>query len=436
MPYLFLSYARADANGHLDRFLKDLCEEVRGRTGVRFEDIGFRDVQNVPLGTDWRVRLAEAIASARVFVALGSPSYFNSDMCGREWQMFAELTRARQPGVTGPPGNLLPIIWFPTKKLPGAAKWLQHSHADFGEVYTREGLNFLTRLKSYRDDYQRFVMRFAEHVVAAAGDRPPPPPPSPPDLSSTPSAFLVGPSTSDAERDRVERHAFGSSLPTAPADPDPHGPHHVTFVIVAAPLDEIVEIREFTHFYDANPFRWSPYRPRSSRWICVSAQNVANAKEMTSEVARALAGTSIAQLQAKAKARNQILALIVDVWTTNLEPYYKVLRDYDRDYARSTTWTSPVLVPWSEADAELVALVDARKADLSLAFPTISARGEALFRHDLPTHEKFETNLDEVLTLAQSRILVSGEVQRRAGGDRQIDRPFLSPPDDEPDEST
>jgi len=440
MPYLFLSYARADADGHLERFFKDLCEEVRARTGLRFDDIGFRDVQNVPLGTDWRVRLSEAIASARVFVALSSPSYFNSDMCGREWQMFAELTRARQPGVTDPPGNLLPITWFPTKQLPDAARWLQHSHADLGEVYMKEGLNYLARLKRYRDDYDEFVVRLAQQIEAAAGEHPPPPPPSPPDLSSTPSAFLIGPSTGETERERVERHAFHPGLPTAPADPAPHGPHHVTFVIVAAPMQEIAEIREDTHFYDTNPFRWSPYRPRSSRRICVSAQRVAAAKEMTSELARAFADTSIAELHAKAKARNQILALIVDVWTAQLAPYRQVLLAYDGNYEGNAKWTSPVLVPWSEADAELVALFAVRRADLGRAFPAISSRGEALFRDDIPTHEHFKTTLDEVLTLAQSRILVSGDVRRRAGGDRQIERPFLSPPDDPsddpPDEST
>src|SRR5262245_8968775 len=111
MPYFFLSYARVDGNGYLEKFYADLCEGVRSRTGYRIDDIGFRDESNLQLGVNWSTALVDALTSARVFVALCSPSYFASENCGKEWQTFIHLAEDRRGSPTA---DLLPITWTPT----------------------------------------------------------------------------------------------------------------------------------------------------------------------------------------------------------------------------------------------------------------------------------------------------------------------------------
>jgi len=428
MPYFFLSYARDDADGYLDRFYKDLCEAVRAKTGLKLADVGFRDQTNMDVGDDWLASLGQAIASARVFVALCSPSYFASDMCGKEWQLFIDLARARGTGSTVQPSNLLPTTWFPTRQLPAAAERLQYSQQDLGEIYEKEGLNYLCRFTRYEDDYWNFVLRFADRIVAVGGTDPLPAPPSPPDLGATTNAFVVDrpvpppPAGSGSETDPGKPSTTSSATSTT----GPHGPHHVTFVIVAAPLSEIQAIRGLTHFYDANPFRWAPYwspnQPESSERICISAQRVAVGKDMTSELTHALADTSIVDLLNTARERNQILALIVDVWTTRIDAYRSVLLAYDAD----DTSTSPVLVPWSDADVELSAVSDDQQAHLRTTLPLISERQDSLFRSKIPTIHEFRTDLNTALDTAQSRIFQFGRVVRQTGDDPPTERPFLA----------
>lgn len=422
MPYFFLSYARDDADGHLDKFYQDLCNAVRAKTGKKLPEIGFRDQANMGLGDDWLYSLAEAIASAHVFVALCSPSYFASDMCGKEWQLFTELARARGTGATGQPSNLLPITWFPTTHLPAAAQRLQHFHENLGDVYNREGLNYLCRFKRHEDDYWNFVMRFADRIVEVGKTGPPPAPASTPDLEETANAFVVDRPVPPPPVESGSGPGKPFVASTATSAPGPHGPHHVTFVIVAAPLSEIQELRDLTHFYDANPFRWSPYQPDSPERICISAQRVAVGKDMTSELAHALAGTSIVDLLKQARERNQILALIVDVWTTHIETYHTVLLAYDAD----DTSTSPVLVPWSKDDPELSAHSEDHQAQLRTILPRISERQDSLFRSRIPTIDDFRTDLDTMLDIAQSRIFQSGRVVRDTGDDPPGRRPFLT----------
>jgi FxsC-like protein len=422
VPYFFLSYARADDDGYLSRFYRDLSEAVRSRTGHAADDVGFRDELSMHIGTDWPTTLANAITSARVFVALCSPSYFASEMCGKEWQMFVDLSQDRQAATAGESPVLLPLTWIPATAIPDRVRRLQHSHAGLGEIYAREGLHFLSRLSRYRDDYHLFITRFAERIVAAGESYTPEPPYYLPDFDSVPNAFLVEEASNDPDRLQVE-----GQLPAEGQQEDvdvlpPGGPRHVNFVVVVAPSHELARIRNETQFYSTNPHDWAPYKPLSTQRICVFAQNIASTKDLTS--ALATADRSIIDLLLRAREQNEIVVLIVDVWSTRLDPFHAVLREYDERNAP----TSAVMVPWNEIDEELTERSAELAEDLRRAFPNNTAREDPLFRSAIPTLERFQTALEEVLAEAQSRVFHFGMVARRAGGTHVVDRPILTPP--------
>jgi hypothetical protein len=83
-PLFFFSYARADDDGYVQRFYADLVNEVGRQSGRRDDDVGFRDLSTIPVGSPWRQRLIEALSRTRTFVALCSPTYYGSEFCGKE----------------------------------------------------------------------------------------------------------------------------------------------------------------------------------------------------------------------------------------------------------------------------------------------------------------------------------------------------------------
>ena len=53
-PLFFFSYARADADPHLDRLFDDLSREITTKLGGRAAPTpGFRDSMTIPLGSRW-----------------------------------------------------------------------------------------------------------------------------------------------------------------------------------------------------------------------------------------------------------------------------------------------------------------------------------------------------------------------------------------------
>lgn len=452
MPYFFLSYASVDGDPYMETFFRDLREAVRARTGLGSEDIGFRDQSNLRTGVHWPSALIDAVGTARVFVAMCSPSYFASTHCGKEWQYFTESSKHHRNNVTGAPVNLLPVTWIPSRTLPEVARHIQHSHEEFGSVYKREGLQFLSRLRRYRDEYELFVTRFAERIISVGGEQSTFPPAPPPQLDEVPSAFHAlappahvprilpsrppgagtGPRSrpgNEHEGEADRRAAPVRNLRRAPEElgPDtvldqlPGGPRHVHFVVVAAPSHALGRIRRETQYYGPTAQDWAPYKPESAQRISVFAQNIASTKDLTSALAPA--ESSIVELITRARRNNEVVVLIVDVWTTKLDHYHAVLAEYDELNAP----TSAVMIPWSAGDQEMNERATELRQDLRLAFPNNLARGDTVFRSAIPTENHFQSALEEVLAEVQSRVFQLGSVTRRAGGDRIVERPVLTP---------
>src|SRR5688572_33140691 len=117
-PWFFFSYARTDAGTEdLKNFYSELVQEVRRKAGLPGDtpesDIGFMDT-SIPIGAEWPEKLANALRTCRTFICLYSRGYFNSDDCGREFQVFSsrldEFVRASRSRIERP-SLILPVLW-------------------------------------------------------------------------------------------------------------------------------------------------------------------------------------------------------------------------------------------------------------------------------------------------------------------------------------
>ena len=201
--YFFLSYAHspplAGSFRNLDRdgpqdpdqwvstFFHDLSTAVDSR---RSRDSGlapgFFD-RDVPVGSDWKAALIEALGSAEVFVPLYSPGYFAQSLPGREWACFQE--RMKDAGLESPLPRMVPVLWIPVPGEPGYAG-LQEARAigaDDGP-YRENGLRALLRLRPYHASYQQIVDRVATRILDIA-ERAPLRPSTVPDIDAVASAF-------------------------------------------------------------------------------------------------------------------------------------------------------------------------------------------------------------------------------------------------------
>lgn len=158
--YLFyVSYARADLDEHMERFIDDLSVRVRAHKGLPLSaPVGFIDY--VALGASHTASAAiDTLQRSRVFVPLLSPALFEDDRAGRELHYF--LGR-------GTPPPIVPIVWVQTTEMPAVVAKIQYTDPAFHDAYNSLGLNSVMRLRRYQDAYTQLVDMFAQRVVEAS----------------------------------------------------------------------------------------------------------------------------------------------------------------------------------------------------------------------------------------------------------------------------
>src|SRR6478672_3612999 len=80
----FFSYARDDRTAHLDDFIADLTERVRGRMGqLKTETVRFLDARDIDIGDPWPEELINGLQTSKVMVSLYTPLYFKRPICGQ-----------------------------------------------------------------------------------------------------------------------------------------------------------------------------------------------------------------------------------------------------------------------------------------------------------------------------------------------------------------
>lgn len=184
--FFFTSYARLDNNKYtkLGEAVDELSERVRSLTGLPSTAVGFFDVRDIETAEEWVNGLGEAVAKCRVFVCFCSNTYFNREVCGKEFEVFR--TRMADAGA-GRARYIFPIIWDKCE-LPAAIQRFNLANSEFPKEYLEDGLCSLQRLRR-EAEYKVAIDALAEAIAAARFDPELPHGKHPVDFDAVASAF-------------------------------------------------------------------------------------------------------------------------------------------------------------------------------------------------------------------------------------------------------
>jgi FxsC-like protein len=348
MAYFFFSHARDDWDPFMEQFYEDLVKDLSGRGKIPAKDAGFRDQANVEPGETWPPAMSAALACCQTFVYVHSPWYFASEYCGKEWTIFRDRVRryakAKKLPLNGPQ-LMLPILWYrPTdvSVLPEAVADIQYTHKDFGEIYSREGLQHVIKRKSkYESEYYDFVEAFSTKlrdvgkIWSLSLD------PTLPDIESVASAWLP---------ESVNQSQSAPTVGPTGAVPYrlPPGPGFALFYYIAGPPSDYAGLRaEACSYGKVGGPDWSPYYPPPpEEKIALIAQKAVNDMNIVSY--HFPPDDLLADRIAEAQENNNIVVIVIDPWSLRLERYSKLLKDCDgRDF-----YNCAVLMAWNNKDPE------------------------------------------------------------------------------------
>jgi FxsC-like protein len=386
--WFYLSYARGDASEYVKRFVHDLRQEVSQYAGLSSEaTVGFFDAETLQLEDDWRNEILSALQSSRTMVCLYSPRYFNSEYCGREFQLFRsrlELYREASLSPVVPPA-ILPVRLLPmNKSLPRSVSDITLDDPDFPRDYAEEGLLYMMKLRSKRDAYLDFVSRFARKLVKVATEYQLPAPETVPSLLDVPNAFADKGTTPEAS------HA---------------GPSSVEFVFVAATREEMKEKELKFNMGDYGVASWD-WKPYSEHQAGIIAQRIAVQEGF---LYRAIPlGSDLMERLAEAEKTNTIVVMLVDPWALLIPSYQKFMSEYDT----RAFLNCGVLVMWNGEDAE----ANERRPTIERALQSTFSRQLVLsspqfFRH-VRSAVDFERELAQMLTALRLNIIERARLMR------------------------
>jgi FxsC-like protein len=393
------------------QFFQDLSAEVRVLAGLSStHEVGFMDVHSIEIGASWPAELVQAISRCSTFLALCSPRYFVSTTCGREWQLFTERIRATEPHAgyqSATHGHLLPVFWLPLRQPPAAMTALVSDTDMLNETYRRSGLRQLLRLQRNRDDYLDTLTVLADRIVANA------------------SARRLAPAP-DLHFDEIE-DAFRTP-PTRPASSSPDSAttetsEFIWFVIAAGSRSEIAAIRHGVQHYGDRPRDWAPYLSSSARPLAEEAAMVAADQGLRSAVVTV---DELEECLDSARRRNQIVVLLVDPWSLQIQHIRAALGGHDL----LSEPTTAVFVVVSHDDPETTDRSDELISQVrSTVILDDHHSDDVMFRSSVLSAAAFRADLSVVIEIARNRLFVEGTVFRRpAEGTPTRARPILMGP--------
>jgi FxsC-like protein len=382
------------------KFYDDLCRHVE-------------ELAAVPAGTrvgildrawwvedDWVAGLPAALASCRVLVPLYSPRYFQSEVCGQEWQVFADRPASQRAEVAQAPA-IVPVMWMPmpSGSLHPAARTVP---IEYGGVdpYALHGLyGIIINLARYWDDYDKFVHWVAERVVATAKRSPATQRPKV-DLVSLPNAF-------------------------APAGaPEPGAPR--LLITVVAPQWDDLPLGRGGQCYGKAAWDWTPYRPTSQQSIAQFTANFARSLGYRPYICDLHERED--DLLTYGRATHPEL-LIIDPWAVMRPECHRLLARFN---LAEKPWVQ-VVIPWNPADDETAAAGDelrlaldsalGRKLELGRATSGIAVEG-------VPSIAEFGAVLPSLIPAVGNRYL--GHAPAFPPGGSVVEKPMLHWPTSDP----
>jgi FxsC-like protein len=398
----FLSYTRANNDAYLSLFFNDLSEAIRDRRGKpQAEKVGFFDQRALELGEEWDDSIVEALQSSPVLVAVYSPAYFKSEYCGKELALFhARCEAARQAGGRLPP-LVKPVIWVPFKptELPPGVAGIQYATGDPQGLHNQRGVKYLLKqLQEYKTQYNDFLYKLADELVAAADAYPLPRLPQPPPLKGAPSLFAMG---------------TGNRGNDPPPRSPPSGPKHVRFVYVAASPQAFGSARSAAAYLEAGGSDWKPFFPDNTTRVHRLLQNVACNDDLDFTSEELPFGPNLIAEIDEAWKRRQIVVLVVDGWSVHWDAQYRaVLKALD--HRVDPHWC--VLVPWNEQDGDSVRRGAEIRDSLNVTFDMHKnlLRNPMFFRDSIHSAEELKTAVRQVL------MQLKEEIRKRAPIDMPV----------------
>jgi FxsC-like protein len=387
----FFSYAREDYCPYMDKFYRDLKEEVRLLLGAAKGDpILFRDEQDIDIGKPWRSEIINALQSAQVLVAVQTPRYFTRPYCGKEFGVMKtreSLLRTPSESIAA----VIPVTWGPCVDLPAAVKQYQQAPAELPTAYISHGLLQLKRnFNKYRGEYFDCIRFFAEKIVTAVRAPRLPALEHFPDFDDAPDAFQMVPS------DRSADQVSGTPL----------GPRCVRFFYAVGTRSHLRGHKSDCSRYDEERGEfWKPFL--DARAIGVLAGMTASAHDFVVDLVKPDA-TLVREMESAADGNNLVI-IIVDAWTLEkCDPIRASLEECDHRTSTRAAIHCAVLVAWNEADAETTEWRPQLKQRVEDTLSVISSLGETHFHPSIESASDFETVLAKTLLRLQTKILAYG----------------------------
>ncbi|HYJ87054.1 MAG TPA: TIR-like protein FxsC [Pyrinomonadaceae bacterium] len=395
--WYFLSHARLDSTNDafncIEKFYEDLDKEVRRLQVIPDGVAGFFDGRSLQQGSYWPMRLVDALSTCRSLICMYSPAFFDSEYCGREWQIFNSRLPVEEPR----PPLILPVLLSPPEELatiPQALKDIQYADDEYPSVYRENGLLYLMRRDSQREAYRDFIDALVRRLRSVAEQYRVPDLTPRPDIASIKSAFhqTEAPPT-DAG---TTRHA----MPVA----DNFGPRYAEFVYVAARKEEVPSIQPIppkTDCYgDEGELDWKPYWPHVETEVGLFAQRIAT-REGFRYSKISLDEDLVKQIKA-AQANKRIVVVVVDTWTLCIDRYCQIMKQYDN----ASFWNSVVLIVWNDKDEEVTRNRLVLQQALQEAFNTrLIIKDERYFIDNVGSASQLESHLSIALQTVRMQII-------------------------------
>jgi len=414
----FFSYTRANNDPYLKRLFDDLSYWVRNLTGAgKDEPVGFFDQRDIELGAHWDSTIVNALQDSKVLVAAGSPAYFKSEYCGKEWALFRQRSMATAGGDSPP--LMKSIVWVPFNiaSLPAEVRATQLLRGDPHDQASEKGMAYLSRRKLA--GYELFVHQLAQEIIEAGRKHPIARLANVPALAQVQSAFHLPPPPPDsADGGRQAGRTPPSSASVAPGDNtvtemDLDGPKHVFFVFVAANPHTFGAAREPAAYFASGAGHWRPFFPADMRPIQPLLQQVASHDDLlfTSDE---VPFTQLRQKINEARERRQLVVIVVDPWSLHWDAqqqpsaYQELLCELDKrlDYH----WC--VIVPWNEQDPSWRSERDAITATVRATFDRHANFLPLFYREGITTADDLKKTVADTLRRLKEEISKRAEVVR------------------------
>jgi hypothetical protein len=386
---------------YLKRFVKNLREQVSELVNGDVDKVGFRDVDNLKEGDDWKAGISLNARRSHALVCLYSTRFFDQnrdhEYCGKEFAVFLKRCNARYRRDNGGEGqfhgfrNIFPVLWIGETDLkaaklpPYAVRAIQYTSDD--SEYRANGL--LWMLKKKRSAYHDIILNLGR-LIRDSKNPPLPPLEEEIDIERMYNAFWEPP-----EGNPPECAKPAGELAEGVAAALPPGPMQML----------VFEIRLFS----ANAPVWTPYKDQPNFEallgdVASSPESKFELKIQTADPTAEGFADDVSKALATATGKQIVPILFVHPDCLGNEPSRDALKKI-----LENKWRGGLVIPVDESDAQALSLVQEHWPELEEAQ---NKEEPAVMRRAIGGASKFQTAAASVAYAVLALIQKNGVVQQ------------------------